>query len=75
MAGEGTHALFTFDTTHHALWAEEIAADHSVPTEVVPPPPAAGARCDIALLVLEADAERLSALLREAGVEYRRWVG
>ena len=33
--------LFTFDTTHHALWAEETALGSGIPAELVPAPPAA----------------------------------
>jgi hypothetical protein len=66
-------AIFTFDTTHHALWAEELAREEGVPCEVIPAPPAAGARCDLALETLPEEVERLRALLNEAGVEFRVW--
>jgi hypothetical protein len=62
--------LFTFDTTHHALWAEEVALAAGLAAEIVPAPPAAAARCNLALEVLpaeQADAERA---LREAGVPF-----
>ena len=36
-----TRIVFTFDTTHHALWAEEVAGEHGIPAEVIPAPPAA----------------------------------
>jgi hypothetical protein len=53
--------IFTFDTTHHALWAEEIAREAGIPAEVVPAPPAARARCNLALETLPEEAERLAA--------------
>jgi hypothetical protein len=63
--------LFTFDTTHHALWAEEIAAERGIPAEVVPAPPAAAARCDLAIETFPDAVHELAAALREAGVPYR----
>jgi DNA-binding transcriptional MerR regulator len=72
---EGGQRVFTFETTHHALWAEEVARDHGVPAEVVPAPPAARARCNLALETLPADEERMAALLDGAGVPFGRWAG
>lgn len=68
-----TGAFFTFDTTHHALWAEEVARDAGIPAEVVPAPPAARARCNLALETLPEDTERLSATLAAEGVPHGRW--
>ncbi|HEY0035672.1 MAG TPA: DUF3343 domain-containing protein, partial [Longimicrobium sp.] len=62
--------MFTFETTHHALWAEELARGHGVPAEVVPAPPAARARCNLALETLSEDEERMAALLDGAGVPF-----
>jgi hypothetical protein len=64
--------IFTFDTTHHALWAEEIAREAGIPAEVVPAPPAARARCNLALETLPEEAERLAAELQAACVPHRR---
>ena len=36
--------IFTFDTTHHALWAEEVARERDIPADAIPAPPAAQAR-------------------------------
>jgi hypothetical protein len=66
-------ALFTFDTTHHALWAEEIAREEEIPAQVVPAPPAARARCNLALECFEEDAPRLSLALDAAGVAFGRY--
>jgi hypothetical protein len=63
-------SVFTFHTTHHALWAEELAAENAIPAEIVPAPPEAGARCDLALETLPTDRERLSLVLLEEGVEF-----
>lgn len=63
--------LFTFDSTHAALWAEEIAREKGIPAEIVPAPPGVVARCNLALEVLEEDVEALANDLMEAGVDFR----
>jgi hypothetical protein len=66
-------ALFTFDTTHHALWAEEVAAESGIPAQVVPAPPAARARCNLALETFEEEAGALADALAAAGVPFGRY--
>ena len=63
-------AVFTFDTTHHALWAEEVAREREIPAEVVPAPPAAHARCNLALETLPGDLDRLRHALDDEGVPF-----
>jgi hypothetical protein len=63
--------VFTFDTTHHALWAEELAAEAGIPAEVVPAPAAATARCDLAIRTLPDDVARLGAVLDRQDLPYR----
>ena len=63
-------ALFTFDTTHHALWAEEVAAESDIPAEIVPAPAAAAARCNLALATLPRDELRMRDALARAGVPH-----
>lgn len=70
-----TRTIFTFDTTHHALWAEEVAGARGIPAEVIPAPPAARARCNLALETLRDDVDALAAALDDEGVPYRRWNG
>ena len=65
-----TEVVFTFDTTHMALWAEEVAREAGVPVEVIPAPPDRRARCDLALACRPADADRLAGILGAAGVEF-----
>lgn len=65
--------LLTFDTTHHALWAEQIATDRGLGVQVVAAPAESHARCDLALEVLEEDVGELEEALRAAGVRYRPW--
>lgn len=62
--------VFTFETTHHALWAEEVAAEAGIPAEVVPAPPAAHARCNLAIETLPETVGALGAALDAAGVPY-----
>lgn len=65
-----TRCLLTFDTTHHALWAEEVAAERGILAEVVPAPPAARARCNLALESLPEDGARLAEALRREGIPH-----
>jgi hypothetical protein len=65
--------LFTFDTTHHALWAEEVAREAGIPAEVVPAPAAARARCNLALETLPEKVESLAAELSAAEIPYGRY--
>ncbi|MBV9773627.1 MAG: DUF3343 domain-containing protein [Gemmatimonadetes bacterium] len=66
-----TPRIFTFDTTHHALWAEEVAASAGIPAEVVPAPPEAGARCNLALATFDEEVDRLAGALGGAEVPFR----
>jgi hypothetical protein len=68
-------AVFTFDTTHHALWAEEVAGEAGIPVEVIPAPPAAEARCSLALATLPDDVGRLADELRAGGVPFALFAG
>ena len=67
--------LLTFETTHHALWAEETAAEAGIPAEVVPAPPAARARCNLALESHPEDFGRLQERLAEEGVPFGVYEG
>lgn len=66
-------AVFTFDTTHHALWAEDVARERNVPSEVIPAPPETNSKCDLALQVPRDRADGLEAAFRDEGIEFRRW--
>ena len=65
--------ILVFDTTHDALWAEETARDAGIPAEVIPAPPAARARCNLALQALLEDMDRLMSALQAAGVPFGRY--
>jgi len=67
----GERQVFTFDTTHHALWAEEVAREEGIPAEVIPAPPAAHARCNLGLETFPEDVARLAAVLDARKVPFR----
>lgn len=67
--------LFVFDTTHHALWAEQVARDRALAAQVVPAPAAARSKCGLALETLAEDADALATALAEAGVVFREFSG
>lgn len=66
--------LLTFDTTHHALWAEEVVAGCGLACEIVPAPAAAQARCNLALELLPEELAGAETALREAGVPFARYI-
>lgn len=66
--------ILVFDTTHHAMWAEEIAREQGVAVEVVPAPEGVDAKCGMALEVLPDSLESLQAALGKEGIPYRVWV-
>lgn len=63
--------LLTFDTTHHALLAEQVAHEHGLAAEVTPAPPDAGAKCDLAIEYLLEEEPALLRVLHAAGVMFR----
>jgi len=64
---------FLFDTTHHAIWSEEVAEDRGIPADVVATPGGSGAKCNLALRTLPDRADELAAALTDEGIEFRRW--
>jgi hypothetical protein len=65
--------LLTFDTTHHALLAEQVALEHGFAVQVTPAPPDSGAACDLALEYFTDDDDALAAALHDAAVVFRRY--
>ncbi|HEX6589583.1 MAG TPA: putative Se/S carrier-like protein [Longimicrobiales bacterium] len=63
--------VLVFETTHHALWAEEVARDLRLGAQVVPAPAAARAGCDLAIEALDADLAALLDALRERSIAFR----
>ncbi|NNF25674.1 MAG: DUF3343 domain-containing protein [Gemmatimonadetes bacterium] len=62
---------FIFETTHHAMWAEDVAREQSIPAEVVPAPPAADAKCGLALRTPDSQADQLATALDQEGIVYK----
>lgn len=65
--------LVVFDTTHHALWAEEIARDQGIAVEVVPAPEGADAKCGMALEVKTSSYEDLKGLLAKENIPFKEY--
>jgi hypothetical protein len=63
--------ILVFDTTHHALWAEEVAREKGLAVEVVPAPEGVDAKCGMALETLEETFENLQALLATEGIPFK----
>ncbi len=63
--------VVVFETTHHALWAEEVARDLRLGAQVVPAPAASRAGCDLALEALDEDLAALLDALRERSIAFR----
>lgn len=68
--GERT-PIFTFDTTHHALWAEQLAQERGFAALIIPAPAEARAKCDLALETLPEELDDLAKVLEEEGVAFR----
>ena len=73
MIEEATEAVFVFDTTTAAMWAEEVATARDIPAEVIPAPADSDAKCDLALRTRRRNAGRLSEALRDEGVAFRAY--
>jgi hypothetical protein len=63
--------VLVFDTTHHAMWAEEVAREQGVAVEVVPAPEGVDAKCGMALEVLPESLENLQTLLTKEGIPFK----
>ena len=66
-----TNRILVFDTTHHAMWAEELVREQGVAVEVVPAPEGVDAKCGMALEVLPDSLEDLQALLAKEGIPFK----
>jgi hypothetical protein len=74
MTASGT-CTYLFETTHHAMWAEEIAREEGIPAEVVGAPADAKAKCGLALRILDAHCRTLELAMSAQGVEFRTYAG
>lgn len=71
MTDESPTRIFVFETTHHAMWAEDVARDQAIPAEVVPAPPDGGARCGVALRTPGHRADELAQALDDERILYK----
>jgi hypothetical protein len=67
-----TIIIFTFETTHQALWAEEVAQEQGLPCEVAPAPPEVDAKCGLSIRTPESQADRMAEAFAEEGIEFGR---
>ena len=63
--------ILVFDTTHYALWAEEVAREKGLAVEVVPAPEGVDAKCGMALETLDETLENLQAVLTAEGIPFK----
>jgi hypothetical protein len=63
--------VLVFDTTHHAMWAEEVAREQGVAVEVVPAPEGVDAKCGMALEVLPESLDDLQSMLSKEGIPFK----
>jgi len=63
--------LFLFDTTHQAMWAEDVAREKGIPAEVVAAPPQARAKCGLALRSVGESCRALEQAMQQEGISFR----
>jgi len=68
-----TAVTLTFETSHHALWAEDLAREQAIPAVVVPAPAESPSRCGLALMIPTTSEEQFQKLCREEGIHFTRW--
>jgi hypothetical protein len=62
--------IFVFESSHYALWAEDVARERSVSVKVVPAPTDETASCGLALEIPAAEAEGLREAFEEEGIAF-----
>jgi len=70
-----TMITFTFASSHHALWAEDVAGELDILVEVGSAPSESNAKCGLALRVPGARVEELENAFRDEGIDFQRWTG
>jgi hypothetical protein len=68
-ADEG--CLYLFETTHQAMWAEEVAREEGIAVEVVGAPADAKAKCGLALRTAGPLCRALESAMEAQGIEFR----
>jgi hypothetical protein len=67
---QGKTAIVTFNSTHHAMAAEDILRGEAIWLEVVPPPANLSAGCGLALRVRLEDVANVRDVLSSRGAVY-----
>jgi hypothetical protein len=67
--------LYLFETTHQAMWAEEVAREGGIPAEVVGAPADAKAKCGLALRTAGGHCRSLELAMEAHGIEFRVYAG
>lgn len=67
-----TSTIYVFHTSHHAMWAEEVARELDIPIQVVAAPSSADAKCGIALQTAPDRAAELESALKAEGIHFQR---
>lgn len=72
---DSTHT-FTFPSSHHALWAEDLANEMDIEVSMGSAPAESKAKCGLALrMVKGSQVEELERAFRDEGIEFERWSG
>ena len=71
--GAQPNPLLVFDTTHHAIWAEQLIHAAGCAAEIQPAPAAAKAKCSLAIAYLAEEEACALQALHDAGAPYRKY--
>lgn len=74
MSVAGSYCLYLFETTHQAMWAEDVAREERIPAEVVGAPPGVKAKCGLALRSSGEHCPALESAMASAGVEFELYL-
>lgn len=67
--------IYLFETTHQAMWAEDVARESGIPAEVVGAPADAKAKCGLALRTVGEHCRALALAMEAQGIEFRAYAG
>jgi hypothetical protein len=67
--------IYLFETTHQAMWAEDVAREEGIPAEVVGAPADAKAKCGLALRTAAGSCKALELAMTTQGIEFRAYAG
>jgi hypothetical protein len=71
MTSPASDCIFLFDTTHLAMWAEDVARERGIPAEVVAAPAEARAKCGLALRSAGEHCRALEEAMLIEGIHFR----